>query len=299
MLHLQTDMIMTVLKKVLFFLLLIVVAMPSYGKVDVLSFDSSIVINEQVIEADAQTRINGIINEHIQAMTGGRVIRETLQPFYDDTFDFYIVLVLLLVFGIVRFTFPRYFEYLIRAFRSPSFGMQQLKDQIGSSVLPNLLMNIFFGVSIGIYLYFLFKLNMPQYYAVYKPSLIVAGLIGGAVLLYAVKYVILLFTSWVFNVRSVVGHYLYNVFLINKVLAVVLLPFTVLLAFASTTIAVPAMVVSLFLIGLLFVNRYIRSWQVLGPFFQYGKFHFFAYLCASEILPMALLTKLLIRGMYY
>jgi hypothetical protein len=69
------------------------------------------------------------------------------------------------------------------------------------------------------------------------------------------------------------------------------------MAFGSAALAGPAVVVSVIVIALLFINRYIRSWQVFGSFFQYSKFHFFTYLCASEILPLAVLMKLLVRGL--
>ena len=49
----------------------------------------------------------------------------------------------------------------------------------------------------------------------------------------------------------------------------------------------------------LLINRYTRSWQIFGSFFQYSKFHFFTYLCASEVLPLAVLMKILVQGLQY
>lgn len=290
---------MPVLSRLAIVILLCFWMSPVSATVDVLSFDSSVVVNEGEMILAAGSSLDSIITSHPMLARDKPVLREYRRIYYDSSFHFYIVLGLILFFGVMRFGNPRYFEYLLRAFRSPSLSAQQLKDQLGTSVLPNFLMNLFFVTSVGIYLYFVFKLIMPQRYAIYSPSLLIIVLIAGMVILYAGKYVILRFSGWAFNVHAVSNYYMYNVFLINKVIAVALLPFTILIAFAQTEVAIPAMIVSLFLIGLLFINRYMRSWQVLGSFFQYSKFHFFAYLCASEILPMALLTKLLIRGMYY
>lgn len=283
------------------FLLLITVSLHLHAaaRVNVQSFDSSIVIDKAAVEAAAIKATDSIIGLQTALQPGVRVSREHVRLYSDNTFDFYLVLSLVLAFGLMRFANPRYFQYLLRAFRSPSFGNQQLKDQIGTAVVPNLLMNAFFAISGGVYLYYIFKWNMPQRYAVYHPSLLVIILILSLVGLYGAKYAVMRFSGWAFNVRVIISHYMYNVYLINKVIAITLLPFTVLLAFSQPEIAQPAMIVSFFLVALLFANRYIRSWQVLGPFFQYSKFHFFAYLCASELLPMALLTKLLIREMYY
>lgn len=286
-------------KRILLLFFAVLAQIGASGKVNVLSYDSSIVVNRQVVEAAALQATDSIVRLHPALQAGVYTAREHMHLFFDNTFDFYLVLALILSFGVMRFANPRYFQYLLRAFRSPSFGNQQLKDQMGTANIPNLLMNIFFAASVGIYVYYVFKWNMPQRYAIYHPSLLVIILVLSLAGLYGAKYAVMRFSGWVFNVRVIISHYMYNVFLINKVLAITLLPFTVLLAFSQPEIAQPAMILSFFLVGLLFVNRYVRSWQVLGPFFQYSKFHFFAYLCASELLPMALLTKLLIREMYY
>lgn len=280
-------------------LVLLVACMAAKAEVNVQSFDSSIVINEAGVAVYAAKALDSIVDNHPMLVNQHRVLREFRHFYYDDTFDFYIILLLLLAFGAMRFGNPRYFQHLLRAFRSPSLSVQQLKDQLEKAVLPNLAMNLLFAASLGIYIYFAFKVFLPQRYGLYPPSLLISIIIGSLVLLYGAKYAVMMFSGWVFNLKSVVGHYMYNVMLINKVMSIAILPFIILLAFANSTIAIPATIVSLALIGVLLINRYIRSWQVLGQFFQYGKFHFFAYLCASEILPMALLTKLLIRGMYY
>lgn len=290
---------MVLFKKIFLFLIVVALQGRAVARVNVQSYDSSIVINKADMDAASIAAVDSMVKLQPALQPGAYTAREHAHFFQDSTFDFYLILGLVLGFGLMRFANPRYFQYLLRAFRSPSFGAQQLKDQMGTAIVPNLLMNIFFAASGGVYLYYVFKFNMPQRYAIYHPSLLVIILILSLVGLYGAKYAVMRFSGWVFNVRVIISHYMYNVFLINKVLAITLLPFTVLLAFGQQEIAQPAMIVSFFLVILLFVNRYIRSWQVLGPFFQYSKFHFFAYLCASELLPMALLTKLLIREMYY
>lgn len=270
-----------------------------YAKVDPTLYDSSLVINEQLVEQATNRSMDSIMATHPMLLTDRPVVYEMKRKMVNHSFDFYLLLGLVLFFGVIRYMHPRYFQYLLRSFRSPNFGSKQLKDQMETAFFPNLLMNLFYAASAGIYLYYIFKLNFPQRYSVFSPSLLVTVLICGFGALYLAKHLFMTFSGWVFNIKTMMGHYIYNVFLINKVISIVLLPFTVLIAFAQPNIAVPAMIVSLFLVAALFINRYIRSWQVLGAFFQYSKFHFFAYLCASELLPMAILTKLLIREIYY
>ncbi len=280
-------------------LLMLLVYIPAAAKVNVLRYDSSVVINAAMAEKAAVQATDSVLRAHPMLEAGRYVTREHRRIFTDKTFDFYLILGLLIMLGVMRFANPRYFQNLFKAFRSPGYGAQQMKEKMGGWMLYNLFMNFFFALSAGVYVYYVFKFYMPQRYAIYSPSLLISVLIISFVGLYGAKYAVLRFSGWAFNVRVIIGHYMYNVFLINKIIAIAVLPFTILLAFAQPELGHPAIIVSLFLVALLFTNRYIRSWQVLGSFFQYSKFHFFTYLCASEILPMAVLAKLLIRGMYY
>ena len=78
-----------------------------------------------------------------------------------------------------------------------------------------------------------------------------------------------------------------------------LVPFVIILAFADHEWASQMVIISFIVSGILLLNRYIRSWEVFGSFFQYSKFHFFMYLCASELLPLAVLMKLLVKGLMF
>lgn len=284
----------------LFYILVLLGATVNAGaKVNVLSYDSSIVLNAKGIETAAIQGTDSIIRHHPLLAHNNYMGRELPRIFADKTFDFYIVLFLVLVFGVMRFINPRYFQDMVRALKGTTTANQGLREHAGGAIFQNFLMNFFFSVSGGIYIYYIFKWNMPQRYAMYPPSLLISIFILSLVILYGSKYAVLRFSGWAFNVRVIVNHYMYNVFLVNRALSIALLPFIILLALAQPQLALPVTIVSLFLVVLLLLNRYFRSWQVLGSFFQYSKFHFFAYLCASEILPMAVLAKLLIRGMYY
>ena len=222
---------------------------------------------------------------------------QTERSWDDHTVDFYLLMGLVLFLGLIRLLDPKYFQQLWRAFRNPTLSNRQLKDQLDSSSLPSLLTNIFFAITMGAYVYYLIKLFIPQRTGDIPASLLVLMLITGMMLIYTVKYAVMRFSGWAFKVEGITEHYVFNVFLINKIIGLLLLPFTILIAFAGPAIAGPAVIVSLIAVGLLLINRYTRSWQVFGSFFQYSKFHFFMYLCASELLPLAVLTKLLVRGL--
>ncbi len=219
------------------------------------------------------------------------------KAFTDKTYDFYLLFVLVLLLGLIRLADPKYFPMLWQSFRNPSFGNRQLKDKLHSASVPNILMNLFFTSSAAAYLFYLVKEIAPQRSHTTSPSLLIIMLVASMIIIYLGKYAVIRFSGWAFKVESITEHYLFNVFLVNKVLAIALVPFTLLMAFADSSWTQPALIISFVIILILFINRYMRSWQVFGSFFQYSKFHFFTYLCASELLPLAVLMKLLVRGL--
>lgn len=234
-------------------------------------------------------------NMFLSAKTTISAIEHT-RVMVDRTWDFYLLLLLCMMLGVVRYGDPRYFGNMWRVFRNPSQG-RAAKEQLEVSVVQNIVMNLFFALVVGAYLYYLARINIPQRTGSVSPSTLVPMLVAGVMLIYAAKYIVIRFSGWAFKIDNISEYYIFNIFLVNKIIAISLLPFVIVMAFGSAALAGPAVVVSVIVIALLFINRYIRSWQVFGSFFQYSKFHFFTYLCASEILPLAVLMKLLVRGL--
>jgi len=252
------------------------------------------------IKAHSKAVLDSIYKSHGQ-LSNKVLISAIAHPhFFDDrTADFYLLMALVVILGLIRLTDPKYFQSLWQAFRNPTSSSRQLKEKLQNASVSNLFMNLFFTIAAAAYGFFVVKNFMPQRSGNMPPALLLLMLIGGMMAIYAGKYAVIRFSGWAFRLEGITEHYLFNVFLVNKVLAIILLPVIVLLAFADQAIAQPALIISFLLILFLFINRYLRSWQVFGSFFQYSKFHFFTYLCASELLPLAVLMKLLVRGLLY
>ncbi|MBS1781821.1 MAG: DUF4271 domain-containing protein [Bacteroidetes bacterium] len=217
--------------------------------------------------------------------------------FKDSTAIFYLLNGLVLMLGFIRLSNAKYFQLLWAVFRSQSSSGRSLKEKLQSATVWNLLLNVFFVFSLSAYGYLVIERLMPHRAGSLSPEMVFVLLFVGVSAVYLGKYLVIRFSGWAFRVENVTEHYLFNVFLINKIMGIALLPMIVLLAFAQPNVAQGALLASGLLILFLLVNRYVRSWQVFGSFFQYSRFHFFTYLCASELLPLAVLMKLLVRGL--
>ena len=191
--------------------------------------------------------------------------------------------------GAIRYLDPRYFALLVRAYRNPGAGWQW-HEMLKAAALPNLGMNIFFAAVTGTYIYYLSNDAGNRFLGVRAP-LVLPLLIAGMLVIYAGKYAMVRFSGWAFRVESLSEQYLFNIFLVNKITGIVLLPFVLLIAFAGSQWTHPLGIVSGVITLALLSTRYFRSWPIFYTFFHGSKFHFFTYLCASEILPMAVLVK--------
>lgn len=269
----------------------------SYAKVDAAKYGVQIALNRGYQQQTANARLDSMLRKHPQMNLKTIVAVERLRVMNNKTIDFYLLVIMLVILGIIRYTNPRYFYSLWRAFSNPTLSNRQLKDQIEVASFQSFVMNCFFAISGGAYIYYVVRLFMPQASQAVNPSMLLLMLIGGMLTIYLVKYLIMKFSGWAFRVEGITDDYIFNVFLINKVMAIALIPFTLLMAFGAPALAGPALIVSFIIVGVLLINRYTRSWSVFGSFFQYSRFHFFMYLCASELLPLALLMKLLVRGL--
>lgn len=214
--------------------------------------------------------------------------------FIDKTFDFYFILAMIAVVGLIRFFEPQYLRDLFSSLVAPSHSGLTNKEKTQSASFLSFCLNIFFTISVAVYVFYLLDAFAPKYVSGFNKIILIPIIALVFMTIYLSKFLIIKFSGWAFRLEEVTERYLHNVFVLNKVLGIVLLPFIVILAFGSIYVGQTAIYTSIMLICLMFVYRYVRSWQVFGTFFRYSKFHFFTYLCASELLPLAVLMKFLV-----
>jgi hypothetical protein len=215
-----------------------------------------------------------------------------VRPYKDLDWLVYLVTGIVLLLGIIRLAYLKYFSDLFRAFLNPTLSQRQLKDQLSQSPFPNFLLNAFFAVSLGVYLYLL--MYRQQYIFNADAWLLIPGLVLLVAVIYVSKYLVLRFCGWLFGNSDLADAYIFILYLINKVLGILLVPFLVILAFCQPEIARAFLYISLFFIILLIGYRYVRSYSVVKQYLSFSKLHFFLYLCAFEVAPVLILTKVLL-----
>lgn len=224
---------------------------------------------------------------------------ETPGTFYSDIrkvngkeFLFYLLVIILLGYAFLKNAFPKYFTDLFRLFFRTTLKQRQIKEQLMQTPLPSMLLNGFFVITAGLYISFLlrhYNLEIPGGF-----WLGFAYCCLGLTAIYFIKFIGLKISGWLFSKSEVADNYIFIVFVVNKMIAILLLPFLILLAFATPPVYDAALIGSYCLVGGLFCYRIILTFAAIRNQVKVNPFHFFLYLCAFEIAPLLLIYKALL-----
>jgi hypothetical protein len=154
---------------------------------------------------------------------------------------------------------------------------------------------LLFGFTFGIFLYLL----TTGYYKVYYPisgfqlfgtlSLVIIGL-------FAIKFLMLKFLGFVFDINKLVGDYITALSLTYFNITFVFLPVALCFSLIADKFFPYLLGITLLLTVVIFIWQYLRSSVSIIANFQFHKFYLFIYLCALEICPILILVKALNIG---
>jgi hypothetical protein len=205
---------------------------------------------------------------------------------------FYLLVGMILIYGFVNNMYPQYFQKLFSQFSQSSMRMMQNREQLLQNNFASLLLNLCFILSFSLMasllIYNRHLLPISFWLVYFYLCLFFTSLYLG-------KYICLEIAGAIFSTKELVKTYVFVVFMINKVLGILLLPFILILAFANPIYFPAAIIGAGGLSVLLFLYRYLFSLTSVRNKLHISSFHFFLYLCAFEILPLMILYKLVVQ----
>jgi hypothetical protein len=205
---------------------------------------------------------------------------------------FYLILGLCFYFALIRLFFWKYLNNLFSLFFRATMRQQQIREQALQTPLPSLLLNILFLLTFGLYACFLIR-----YYKFTEQIdfwVLFIYCLFAMIVIYVAKFSILKLCGWVFNITKASDNYIFIVFLVNKILGIALLPFIMIIAFSGWVAVDIAMAISILMVIILFLYRFIACFGVLRSEIKLNVFHYFLYLCAFEIAPLLLIYKVVL-----
>jgi len=157
-----------------------------------------------------------------------------MQPYKAPTKDlaFFLLLFHLILLGLLRVVFPKYYATLFRVFTKTAIRQKALREQMTQNKLATLLANVYFCLSAGAFVFLVFRYHniIPEGYAGWQ-------LLTGAILLvgvvYACKYLFTAFGGWILGWKEMSDTYNFLVFLLNKMAGIALVPVLVMMALGN------------------------------------------------------------------
>jgi hypothetical protein len=206
---------------------------------------------------------------------------------------FYLFSVLCIYLGFIRLAFPKYFSDLFRVFFNTSLRQKQIREQLLLDRLPSLLLNVFFGFSAGIFLYFL--LDYLGYVGENRKWLMLWSCIGGIFLLYGGKYLLLEIAGLIFDRRQAAEIYAFVVYMVNKMAGLFLLPAAILIAYSPPATKQTVLVFTCAGLAFLVLYRLSRGFMALRNLLKINQLQFLIFVIAFEVIPVMLIYKVLIK----
>jgi len=150
---------------------------------------------------------------------------------------------------------------------------------------------LLFGLIFGLFLYQLAQYK-GVYYSINGVRLFVSfSLIILAAL--AIKFLIVKFLGFVFNINKLVTEYLSTLYLTYFNIGFVFLPVTVCFCLLAAELINYVLWIALVLAIVIFIWQYLRSSVNIVSNILFHKFYLIVYLCALEICPILILIKAL------
>ena len=209
-------------------------------------------------------------------------------------FLFWLVIFLVLFFSVLMMVFRGELGNIYRAFTNENF-MKLLHRQGSGFIYPaHVLYYIFFFFNAALFL------HLASHRLLGVPALqlpVYLMILICIILLLAGKQVLLYILGGIFPFRKTVYRYGFMITIFSLVLGLLLFPLNVLIAYTSPFISMVVVVIGIIIVGCVYGYRFLRGIFLSRKYLSLYKFHFFMYLCAVEVAPLAIIIKLVTRNL--
>jgi hypothetical protein len=208
-----------------------------------------------------------------------------------DQWIIIIIIGLLIYSAVLNIVLHRDIRNVFLSFYSKRALVQASKDDAQINFWAFTGLFLLFGLTFGLFLYQLAAYR-GIYYSVSGFRLFTSFVVI-ILLLFAVKFLVLKFVGFVFDIQKLVTEYVSVLYLTYFNIAFVFLPVTVCFSLLAAPFIPVLLTVAVVLIVIILTWLYLRSSVNIISNFRFHKFYLFIYLCALEICPILILIKAL------
>ena len=219
------------------------------------------------------------------------VARKNISP---DWF-FLLILVVLIVFAWLRVFYNKFFSQMIQAFLNNNLANQIVRDENIFVQRASIYLSLVFNL-IGALLLYLISVHfnwtlggLGTGFSRFVFFLIIVSVT------YAVKFLLLKICGWLFEQEREMATYMFNIFLINNILGMALLPFICVFAYNENLAVSGLLIIPFTLLIISFGWRIFRGIQLGLSISSFSPLYLFLYLCTLEIAPLMVLIRVIIQ----
>ena len=209
-----------------------------------------------------------------------------------SNFLLWIMVGLLVYFAGIMYLFREEIFNLIK----PLFNLNYLKslnrESNGGKNPLFLSLYLFFLINLGLLIYGFIKDYIEVSSGIQLLWMIVLSTLG----IYIVKHVYIYFMRWVFPLRTPLSHYGFAVVVLNAIVGILLFPVNLLAVLGPENLRYIFLILGLIIVLVFYLTRLFQGFQLSARESSNNIFHFFLYLCGSEIAPIALVYGFINQG---
>ncbi len=216
--------------------------------------------------------------------------RENISP---DWF-FPLVLIVFGVFAWIRMAYNKYFMQMIQAFLNSNLANQIVRDENIFVQRASIYLSIVFNLILALLIYLVsihYQWNLGDIGNGFGRFMFFLIVVSVA---YTIKFLILKICGWLFEQEREMATYIFNIFIINNILGMVLIPFVVILAYNESIAVSWVLSIPVVLIVLSFGWRLFRGVQIGLASPSFSPLYLFLYLCTLEIAPLLVLIRIIV-----
>ncbi len=209
---------------------------------------------------------------------------------------FYVLVFLIAAFTWVKVFYARTLDHILASFLSKTMSNQIVRDENLLLQKASFLLTGIFYLVLALFIYQISILYnfLPDFFpSGFARFLILAVLVS---MIYSFKFIFLKVSGFIFQIDKPVSAYIFNIFLINNLIGILLLPIVIAIAFTTTFAAIIIFKIAIAIIILLYVFRLIRGVMIAQSLKNFNIFYLILYICSLEIAPIVFMIKATMVG---
>jgi hypothetical protein len=251
--------------------------------------DSLLPVFADTVQAKGETFINLFQGHELKPHS------DTGQPVNYERGDWLFILIIFVVaiFAYLRIAYRKYLDRLVNALFNLNITNQIVRDENILVQRASVMLSVIFYLVTALLVYFIslhYDWRLGGLGTGFIRFLFITVLIAAV---YFLKLVVLKVAGWLFNQKREMSTYIFNIFLINNLLGLALIPIVTLFIFFGFMQLNWLLITAVALFACAYIYRLVRGILIGLNASSVSPVYLLLYLCALEIAPLLVLLKLI------